>query len=387
MADPNKVAANHFYIHGMLGDFYSGMLNWFGNEFYDRFNYRVIGTYEKSVEYFNKKRQLGKEVDSNIMPSINLDPSLDFDWADSNGQLLWQRPLLAPNTAGKLFIPIDGLPDEIKLAAVFGTFKGECEITMWMNSVYELLDMRMYLLLFSGGMGRMMRPTFFNSHIIVPNDLIDYEVRGEKIDWTNTDLIMKLLKAPNVYKYALPVLLDPMFKFTGITDNSEKYGGDGLASYKLSVQLEYEINIPTFMSLQTDFGGDMKFGFMSGGAYSRYGLNPSEVDGKFIKDEKAQVPSQMSIGDDKGSVHGDTSVESYAYYEFDEDDVIAYDKGENIVITNPYPGVDSSHIICNSYTGKLQYGEYWEIEGDTITIKKFKPIVKEIIEFHKYSQK
>ena len=88
--------SNSFMIHNIFGSFFSGVLNWFSSDFYPRFNYKVIGTYSKAIEYFKKLKTQGNENLKNLLPSITLDPMLDFSNAEQGGRFLWQHSRYAP---------------------------------------------------------------------------------------------------------------------------------------------------------------------------------------------------------------------------------------------------------------------------------------------------
>jgi len=110
---------NLFFIHNCFGSFFSGILNWFGDEFYPRFNYKVIGTYDKSVEFFKKKKELGTEVSVNLLPSITLDPMLDFSNAEQGGKFLWQHSRYAPGIGLRLWKSIDLKEQDVVVTPVY----------------------------------------------------------------------------------------------------------------------------------------------------------------------------------------------------------------------------------------------------------------------------
>lgn len=397
--DPNIASGRHWYIYNTFGSFYKGLLNWFGNFFYDRFQYRVIATYEKSVELFNKRLQYNKEVNNQIFPAITLDPSFDFDYADGIGQTLWQKPYIAPNMVPYLWEEIEGLKDqEVRFTVIFTRFRGTVEITFWLNSVYELLDTRMELLLFSGGLNRYLRPEVFQSFLVIPNEIIEYEIDGKKIDWTNTNLILKLLKEPNKYKYVLPITLDPIFKFTAISDNSVKYGNDSLTEYKLSASIDYEINIPTYSVLQDDKTAKLVFNLYSDIAYSKYGTKTyydEETQEYKPQDKTSYVPKLGLKNKDKFDQKSDIlKATDYSYYKFTRQDVEEYESigeqdYEGIMLPNPYFDImkDGDEIKCISYVGELKYEEQWKYENDKRDILiNIKPIEDELVEFHFYQR-
>ena len=67
------------YVHESFSSLFHGMLNWFSTIFEPRFAYKVISTYDKAVQFFRSK-QTARDgtIQTNILPSITLDPNLDF---------------------------------------------------------------------------------------------------------------------------------------------------------------------------------------------------------------------------------------------------------------------------------------------------------------------
>ena len=394
----NATAGRHFFIHNTLASVYRGILNWFGNQFYDRLQYKILGTYEKSVEFFEKKQQFGKEIDTPFLPALNLDPAYSLDFADSSGQMLWQKPYLAPGLGGKLWRSIDGLEEQdLSFKIVMSRMKGEFELTFWLSSIYEYFDMYLELLMFSGGTGRYMRPETFNSYIVIPKEFIDFEYQGKKIDWSKTDLVYKLLKAPNCYEYALPVKLEPYFKFTGISDSSTKYGGDSISEYKLSVSVEYELNLPTYAVLYTDLGGYIDMRLYTAAAFSKYGTQPvyDPVTKKYSEssDQLDKLYALRLLKDDKSPLHQIQEVIKYSFYEFTEEDVTQYNEHKKIVIPNPYTDIVTTDSLIKqvrilSYIGELEYEKHWLLINNNTEIEIYiKPIPTEIIELYKYQIK
>lgn len=277
--ETRHIVGDYFFINNCLGSFFKGVLNWFGDEFYPRFNYKVIGTYDKAVEFFNKQKQTCNEPNSPLTPSITLDPTLDFSQEERGGKFLWQNQHLAPHMAIRLFDPIDLKEQDVYVTPVFSRYQGSLELIFWMDSVYEYLDFRTMLLQFTGGYGRIIRPAVFWSFIIVPDEVKDFKT-GETttLDWGNTDASFIHIDNINQEKFAIPVVLTPMLKLESFADASTKYGGDQIAEYKLSATFAYEIELPTYMVLTHKIGGKLVLSVSLGNTFSKYGfLSPRTV--------------------------------------------------------------------------------------------------------------
>jgi len=250
-------STNHqtLFINNCFGAFYRGVLDWFAEDFYPRFNYKVIGTYDKAVEFFNKKRQLGSEVNTNILPSITLDPVYDFSQDERAGRFPWQTQFADPLFAKRLFNSYDLMEQGTLVTPIFSRYEGNFELIFWLSSVYELMDFRTKLLQYTGGFNRYISPRFFSSFITLPDELLNYQFDdGSTIDWGNTPGTTKLLNNINQEKFVLPITLNPIWKLESLNDNSTKYGGDQIAEYKLSASFKYEINLPTYTVISTNLG-------------------------------------------------------------------------------------------------------------------------------------
>ena len=269
----------HFYINNCMGSFYRGLLNWFGDSFYPEFNYKVIGTFDKAIEYFNKTLENGGEIETNILPSITLDPSGEFEPEEHGGRFSWRYPNLSPGLGSKLFTPIYR-DDNVQVTPVFTRFQGTCEMSMWCRSIYEYLDIRTALYMWSGGIGRILRPTTFWSYLVVPEEILDYkydnDVTGEayQLDWRSTDAAMTLIKNMDQMRVVYPVQLNPWFQIDSISDGSQKQGGTELASFRLNSTIKYEIELPTYLVIDSDWKlNHAVMNISLGSVHSKYGEN------------------------------------------------------------------------------------------------------------------
>lgn len=264
-----------FFIHNVFGSFFSGVLNWFSDEFYPRFNYKVIGTYDKSLKYFIDKKQMGVDPSDKILPAISLDPMLDFSQEERGGKFLWQHSGYAPGMGMYMFKGINLKEQDVLINPVFSRYSGTFEVTFWLTSVYELLDFRVALLQFSGGFNRWLRPQFFWTSLILPEAIQNFETDSEthtKIDWSNTTGDLISVDSINKHKLGIPIALDPIWRLTSFGDSSQKYGGDQVAEFKLSASFEYEINIPTYIVLSRGLDPTLSLSFSIGNTYTKYPL-------------------------------------------------------------------------------------------------------------------
>lgn len=376
MANEFSITDRHFYINNCLGSFFRGVLDWFGDTFYPRIEYKVIGTYEKSVEYFNKVRQEGREINQNILPSLTLDPSLDFRPAEMGGRFLWQNDSLAPGLGSKLFNEIPGLEDQnVSLVPVFSRYEGEFQLMFWLQSIYEYFDIRLFLFQWSSGYQRRLRPAFFESFIVLPESINDFRyddpTRGViPLDWSNTDRVITKVNNIGQCAYTYPVKLTPQFWFTNISDGSTKFGGDTVAEYKLTVDCSFEIDLPTYLVI-TPYSGDftVTLDVSVDHTYSRYNLLPFFDGQEYVKNGPTPGGYILSTKNTETPINL-LDFTARSYYVFTEEDVTNWSTGDSYIIANPHnvPGVDYNQYKLISYVGLIPYGAEengWIFSDDT----------------------
>lgn len=253
--------ATYFFVHNVYANFFKDVLDYFGIHLYSRFEHQVVATYDKAVEYLQKKQQYGREIDKPQLPALILNPSGDFEWADANttGHQLWRFPNLMPGFIKRVFDPIYS-DANTQVHVGFSRIKGTMEILMLLNSFYEYCDLRMLLLLIFGGMDRWIYPQYFTSFIILPDEFINYVYTNEytgltyKLDWESAGAYQQLVKTTARNELVVPVNIKPIFKLASLADNSERYGGiDKLADWKLTATIEYELEVPSFLVLESDY--------------------------------------------------------------------------------------------------------------------------------------
>ena len=247
------------FIHNVFGCFIENTLEYFADYLYPRFQHKVVGTYDKSVEYITKQEQYGREGDKPNLPALVLNPTGDFDLDDPNSTAhqFWRFPHLAAGQAEGLFDPIYK-DNNVEITVAFTRLKGEIELLALLPSFYEYFDLKIYLIQMFGGQGRYIEPLFFNDFLILPPELVNYryenDVTGEsyKLDWTNNAYEF-LVKTTNQNELVVPGKVKPRYVLRGMSDGSTRYGGsDDTADWKLSSIIEYEIEIPSFIFLKTN---------------------------------------------------------------------------------------------------------------------------------------
>lgn len=371
------------FIHNVMSNFFKDTLDYL-SYVYPRFEYRLVGTYDKAVAYINSQSATSSEIDKPNLPAIILDPSGDFQLADPNvgGIQHWRFPNLASGMTKRIFNPIY-MDEHVRLSPGFSRIKGSMEVVILLNSFYEYTDVRILLMQIFGGFDRWLYPSQFNTFIIMPEDLINYEysnsVTGETytVDWASAGAYETLVKTTNRNEWVFPVLIKPIVKMIGLSDGSEKYGGtDGLAEWRLTLELEYELEAPSFMIVETDFIADnLTLNIHVGSEYSSYTWQPPT--NRMI----SHFEWVTGIVPQTHNTHFDLSQESqkvediklvhkiryfYAYTQAD------YDSTDNIII--PLEEIINNQVllILNSRHGKLEYWDHWELDttNNTLIIKR-----------------
>lgn len=285
------------YIHETFSSMFHGMLDWFQSKFEPRFSYKVISTYDKAVQFFNSKRH-SKDgiVATNILPSITLDPNLDFINEERSGKFLWMFNEL-DNYRQRSVSPKINLRDQGVVISINHTrYSGTCDVTFWLSSIYELFDFRTKLIQFCGGTGRWIRPDCFWSHLIIPKEIVEFDEthNGKKLDWRSTPLEMIQFSTTNSKEYAVPYNINAIWRLDSVSDGSVKYGSDQVSEWKLTATFTWEANIPTFIRLDNYAFYNMRptLKFHLGPAYSSQPLIDNIKTIEFLS--KDQVLDQVT---------------------------------------------------------------------------------------------
>jgi len=384
---------HHTYINGVMGSFFRGMADFFRTEFFPRTTEVVMATYEKAVvHYHNRIKNLG-EQHSPQYPFVTFDPSLDFEPDPQGGRFLHGYPQFETTIGRDLNRNKIYEDDNISISPVLNRYKGRFELIIWASSVYEAIDYRVLSYQFFGGLDRYLRPANIEGYFVLPEELVLYNYdnlyTGENydLDWANkTTAGNKLIKNINQTKLCWPFSIHPMVKLTGITDGSEKYGGDDLSESRLTLEMEWEAAIPTHLIFDVQKlparAKNIVFQITSGFNYVP------------ASDDLAPDELMLSIMDStSGEVtRVDANYEDAYNYVLTEDDANGLEDGDDIVI-DIGSSVDMSELIKvygrfgilkESYNFELEdghnvvlIGDSIEglITGDIITIVKYKEIV------------
>lgn len=403
--DDTKISTRYhpIFIHNVFGHFFHDMLEYFSTYLYPRFEWRVVSTYDKAVEYIEKVRSMGREPDMPMKPALILNPSGDFNFDESGhgARQPWRFVNLAPGMTTKLYNPI--YQDEnIKVVPGFQRYKGEMEFLALCTSFYEYCDLRVYLLQIFTGNDRYIYPRFFNSFIILPQELLDYEYTlldgtKYKIDWAASGAQCQLVKTINKDMMVYPCTIHPRMKLVGITEASTRLGGlDKLADWRLTFNVEYEIEIPTFLVLVSDYlAENINLQIMYESCYTENDLTEMKRPPEYINQISTHwdanitgnedicgdgtTPSsagiQVILPDQATIIQDRQTIETTRYYYMVDS---TSDLSVNIIINLPEVVTDPKLFSLYSKYGVVPYGEYYQINpaGTELTVFTNKIILK-----------
>lgn len=402
MADSDRIDSRYRieFIHNSMADFYKQILEYFSTYLYPRFEWKVVTTYEKAVEYLSKKGQYGRETDQPMLPALVLSPNGDFGVDESYGKMLWRFPNLQPGFLKRLMSPIYQ-DSNVIIDVGFTRFVGEAELIALFGSFYEYMDLRVYLNLIFGGPNRYIYPFWMNSYIILPSDVYDFKYEnqytGESYTIQIPTITNKLIRTTNKNEVVFPFRVLPRFKLTGNTDASSRLGGaDKLPDWRLNFTIEYEIEIPTYVVIQTDylvenFSFNIKFG-------SYYTVNNDQnnnepvvadmIENDYHLDFQLQdgtastivYPSEAELTKKK-----EKQIKTRYYHIVSQAEA---DTTSNVDITLPEPITDQDLLVLYGKHGTFSYGVHYtlSIDGWTLTIIKQNVTltVNDVIELYVY---
>lgn len=244
------------FLNNAIGHFYRGFLDWFASSFYAPCQTKIISTYTKGISKLNQRLNNQDKFDV-VLPAVILDPSGEIV-VDDRQNHLWRYDSLQSRMAKDVF---DYLykDDEVTITPVFNRYIGEMEVTILLRSIYEYLDMRLYIIQSFNNENRYNRPFIVNTFLVLPQELIDLKyntadgtLRG--LDWSTALMENRLIENINKTQYTVPLVLTPIFKYTSISDSSNaKSVGSELEEYKISLSVTYELDLPVYFYVQSDY--------------------------------------------------------------------------------------------------------------------------------------
>ena len=338
-----------------------------------------MGTYDKAVEYLNKQCEYGRETDQPILPALIVNPLGEFTPADSNagGRQYWRYPNLNPTLIKRLFTPIYR-DANVLVNAGFMRMKGEIELIMLLNSFYEYCDLRMLFFNMFGGLDRIIYPQFFTSFIILPDSFINFQYTNEytgltyNIDWSGANASNQLVRSTARNELVLPLNVKPQISLTSISDASTRYGGtDKLADWRLGATISYEIEIPNYLIIESDYlAENINLEIRYGSAFSAYGSVDVPINRQLLNyqwdwglDETSQSQLLLDPADATCEITLDTDLVWKTRY-FHIITEAQADSDTNVNITIPEQITWPRILIVNSKYGLLNFGDHYVLTNN-----------------------
>ena len=396
MADEDKVETRYHYefIHNVLGHFYKDTLDYFADYLYPRFTeWKIIGTYDKAVQYLLQNEKAGRETDQPQKPALILNPSGDFDFDETYGKLSWRFPNLAPGMVKRIYDPIYQ-DQNIIITPGFSRLKGEMEFIALVNSFYEYCDVKLFLGLIFGGKDRYITPSRFSSFIILPPEIYDYTYNNEytgvsyKINIEEAE--NRLIKTTNRTEVVFPCEILPKYKLTGMSDASSRLGGtDKLPEWKINFNVEYEVEVPSWLILETDYlAQKLKVNMRYGSCYSSnptYNSDEVPVNISTFTTEMIYVDSttgdEINIDSTTPIIinqlpdHADITNKKELLFKTRYFHIVTEEEADSTTtaeFTLPEVILNKNTLIVNGKYGHLAYGDHYTIseDGENIIINK-----------------
>jgi len=399
---PEQLRERYHYIHNVFASFFKDIMDYI-TYLYPRFEYSVMGTYDKAVEYLNKQCDYGRETDQPILPALVVNPLGEFTPADSNagGRQTWRYPNLTPTLIKRLFTPIYR-DSNLLVNAGFMRIKGEIELIMLLNSFYEYCDLRMLFFNIFGGLERIIYPQFFTSFIILPDSFVNYQYTNEytgltyNIDWSGANASNQLVRSTARNELVLPLEVKPQISLTSISDASTRYGGtDKLADWRLGATISYEIEIPNYLIIESDYlAENINLEIRYGSAFSAYSGFDVPINRGLINyqwdwglDETSQSQLVLDPGDATCEITLDIDLiwKTRYFHEVTKEEA---NSTTNVNITIPEQITWPRILIVNSKYGLLNFGDHYILTNDgwnlQIKVENVNLETGMIIELHIY---
>jgi len=251
----NNLIIHNSFIHNSIANLVEAFALHMGKNVFPQVTEIVIGTYSKSLAYYENQKTHKSDLYSQLGPFLTIDPTLDFEPTEPEGRFYYNYPGYSRGLTQAIgqYGPIlydDGV---FQIAPVINRYKGNFEVIVWCSSIYQYLDYRTLTYQIFGNTDRINTPFTFANYMAIPEEIFVYEHENpytkkiHKFNWSESNISDLLFKATNTNQHIFTIENTPWLKLTGINDASQKYGGDDLSSYKLNLNIEWECNLPMHM--------------------------------------------------------------------------------------------------------------------------------------------
>lgn len=237
-------------ISSFIGELKSLLLN----QVYNKFEHVFIGSYNKAVQYID---QLNTDPDIvskggmyNKLPMLVFTPTLEqpveqTDW-------LWNYYTMHPYMASWNRPPIM-FEDGTLLTMTTRRMRGNIDIKILCESQPEEHDIHMAFLNYFRGLNSVLPMNQISMQFVLSDKIKMLTDDNEEIvlDLNHSNISHRLVKTTGRMEYLIPISATPELKLTNLSDASSFYGGNDFAEFALSGSIQYELEIPSLLTLQT----------------------------------------------------------------------------------------------------------------------------------------
>lgn len=373
---------HYYFIHTVYSRMVRSLADFLRNEWFERTNEVVIGTYEQAIQHFkNRKEEAGEKFHPKY-PFITINPDLNINPDETMGRFLYGYPNLGAGFGSSIYEPIYE-DDSVTISPVLNRYKGNFEIILWTSSVYETIDYSFLISQYFGGTGmnRIIYPVIVEAFYILPDEFLMYTkenpISGEtyEINWNNSNVKEMLVKTVNQERTVFPFNLRPWLRLNGVSDGSDKYGGstDEISEYRLVLDVEWECSLPVYFVFKFNATApackSIQLDLRVTSDYVKAPLSEEEGQSLLIPNEKIIV-----YGEDEGEgsegIVGEMHVviDEKFIYTITEDDKNKIDNYENIEINVEQDLFDCTLVSLFGKYGELDRNLHYRLEDGKIIL-------------------
>ena len=222
---------------------------------YNKFKHIFIGSFNKAVMYLEQLN-----TDPNIVSDggmYNKKPMLVFtptiEQPVEQTDFLWNYYTMHPFMAHWNRPPIM-FEDGTLLCLTTRRMRGNIDLKILVDSQPEEHDIHMAFLNYFRGLNSTLPMNQISMQFVLADKIKMLTNDNDEIvlDLNHSNISHKLIKTTGKMEYVLPISATPELKLTSLSDSSNFYGGNDLAEFALSGSIQWELEIPALVTLQTN---------------------------------------------------------------------------------------------------------------------------------------
>lgn len=250
-----RVSSQVPYPSKAIGDFLGEVGTLLQTQVYNKFKHVIIGSFNKAVLYLEQLNNDPNVTSEHGMykdlPMMIYTPTLEEPVPQTD--FLWNYPNTHPYMAHWNRPPII-FEDGTMLTMTTRRMQGNIDLRIFVDSQPEEHDIQMSFLNFFRGLNTVVPLNNITLEFCLSDKIKMLTDRNDEIvlNLLDSNISHKLVKATNQYEYMIPIGTTPLLRLSSLTDASTFYGGTDFAEFALSGSLQYELEIPSILTLQTE---------------------------------------------------------------------------------------------------------------------------------------